>query len=316
MTGNNGVSPRPQLNPTLTAVDGRRLTMQVQPIGRMPPIATIVIIMFELTGALIYVLPIMVAVMVSKWTRDAFTDEGIFEGIIRINRYPYLGTQQDKPISGTAGNLMTTAEELQVISAAECTLGQIQRILSTCHYQGLPVVTPRGLRKCDVLRHNGRQLANNAATNLGVRGRGHTEQALESGEYSNDSICYFGSQDDLNELITDDSHDMAAALNRRWIDLRPWMDHTPITVRATMPLVIIADEFRQLGIRYVLVTDNGTIIGMITRKDMQRSLTAKAEPGARGLAQQRFQHNGGLSSVSLGSMFVQNIYQGVFGRGS
>jgi chloride channel 3/4/5 len=41
---------------------------------------SLVVIVFELTGALTYVLPIMVAVMVAKWVGDAFGKESIYEG--------------------------------------------------------------------------------------------------------------------------------------------------------------------------------------------------------------------------------------------
>ena len=34
--------------------------------------------MFELTGGLNYIIPIMVAVMVSKWVADAFIKDGMY----------------------------------------------------------------------------------------------------------------------------------------------------------------------------------------------------------------------------------------------
>jgi chloride channel 3/4/5 len=43
---------------------------------------SIVVIMFELTGALTYVLPIMIAVMISKWIGDAISPRGIYESWI------------------------------------------------------------------------------------------------------------------------------------------------------------------------------------------------------------------------------------------
>ncbi|KAJ3557827.1 hypothetical protein NPX13_g9847 [Xylaria arbuscula] len=46
---------------------------------------SIVVIMFELTGALTYVLPIMIAVMLSKWVGDAFSRRGIYESWIHFN---------------------------------------------------------------------------------------------------------------------------------------------------------------------------------------------------------------------------------------
>lgn len=60
--------------------------------------------------------------MVSKWTRDAFIDEGIFEGVIRLNKYPYMSLHTIKTTSGTVTDLMTSSEQLSVISARNCTL--------------------------------------------------------------------------------------------------------------------------------------------------------------------------------------------------
>lgn len=39
---------------------------------------SLVVIMFELTGGLVYIVPLMVAVMVSKWVGDAFSKEGMY----------------------------------------------------------------------------------------------------------------------------------------------------------------------------------------------------------------------------------------------
>lgn len=51
---------------------------------------SLVVIMFELTGGLEYVLPIMVAVIISKWVGDAVEREGIYDAHIRMNQYPFL----------------------------------------------------------------------------------------------------------------------------------------------------------------------------------------------------------------------------------
>ena len=39
---------------------------------------SLVVIMFELTGGLTYIVPIMVAVMISKWVGDALIKEGMY----------------------------------------------------------------------------------------------------------------------------------------------------------------------------------------------------------------------------------------------
>lgn len=40
---------------------------------------SLVVIMFELTGGLEYIVPLMAAAMTSKWVADAFGREGIYE---------------------------------------------------------------------------------------------------------------------------------------------------------------------------------------------------------------------------------------------
>jgi chloride channel 3/4/5 len=40
---------------------------------------SLVVIMFELTGELSYMLPLIMAVMVSKWVADAFNRDGMYE---------------------------------------------------------------------------------------------------------------------------------------------------------------------------------------------------------------------------------------------
>src|SRR4029434_5381519 len=60
---------------------------------------SIVVIMFELTGALTYVLPIMIAVMISKWVGDAISPRGIYESWIHFNGYPFLDNRDDNSSS-------------------------------------------------------------------------------------------------------------------------------------------------------------------------------------------------------------------------
>lgn len=46
---------------------------------------SLVVIMFELTGGLPYIVPIMLAALLSKWVGDNFT-EGIYDEHIKLNR--------------------------------------------------------------------------------------------------------------------------------------------------------------------------------------------------------------------------------------
>ena len=41
-------------------------------------------IMFELTGGLMYIVPLMVAIMTSKWIGDAFIKEGMYPATTQL----------------------------------------------------------------------------------------------------------------------------------------------------------------------------------------------------------------------------------------
>ncbi|KAJ3070525.1 hypothetical protein HK102_006642, partial [Quaeritorhiza haematococci] len=90
---------------------------------------SLTVIMFELTGALSYVLPIMVTVMVSKWVADAFSKEGIYDALIHLNGYPFLDNREEYEYGTTAAQVMTRVEDLDVIAAAGHTIDSIGKAL-------------------------------------------------------------------------------------------------------------------------------------------------------------------------------------------
>ncbi|KAJ3130097.1 hypothetical protein HK098_006156 [Nowakowskiella sp. JEL0407] len=57
---------------------------------------SLIVIMFELTGNLTYVLPLMIAIMVSKWVADLLTGgDSLFQLLIEANGHPYLDPKKD-----------------------------------------------------------------------------------------------------------------------------------------------------------------------------------------------------------------------------
>lgn len=85
--------------------------------------------MFELTGALTYVLPIMIAVMISKWVGDAFGRRGIYESWIHFKEYPFL-ENRDEPVPDIpVSDIMTRIEDLVVITAVGHTIDSLGKLL-------------------------------------------------------------------------------------------------------------------------------------------------------------------------------------------
>ena len=56
---------------------------------------SLVVIVFELTGGLQYIVPLMAASMTAKWVGDAFGKEGIYDAHIHLNGYPFLDSKEE-----------------------------------------------------------------------------------------------------------------------------------------------------------------------------------------------------------------------------
>jgi len=206
---------------------------------------SIVVIMFELTGALTYVLPIMIAVMISKWVGDAIAPRGIYESWIHFNAYPFLDNSDDNSSSipdVPAAQVMTRIDDLTVITATGHTIQSLRDLLKQHRFRGFPVI--------DTSRE---------ALLLGYISRTELAYALSLGlsqprNLSEDTEAYFSHQP-LSDPATS-------------LDLRPWMDQTPITLHAKASFQLTVSMFQKLGLKYVLFVERGTLKGLLTKKDV------------------------------------------------
>lgn len=222
---------------------------------------SIVVIMFELTGALTYVLPIMVAVMISKWVGDAFSRRGIYESWIHLNGYPFLDSGDDGGGGGSSGGthvpdapssqIMTRVEDLVVLTATGHTIASLRGVLASCDYRGFPVV--RDAREAVLLGYISRA---ELAYNLDAAERGARRLPPET-------EAFFAHQ--------------PLADPRATLDLRPWMDQTPLTLPGRASLHLAVSYFQKLGVRYVLFVDRGALQGLLTKKDCWHLLNGAEE---------------------------------------
>lgn len=224
---------------------------------------SIVVIMFELTGALTYVLPIMIAVMISKWIGDAISPRGIYESWIHFKGYPFLDNRDENGSSipdVSAAHVMTRIEDLTAITATGHTIGSLRKMLSQHRFRGFPVID------------NSRD-----ALLLGYISRTELVYALQaalttSRSLSDDTEAYFSHQP-LSDPATS-------------LDLRPWMDQTPITLNAKASFQLTVSMFQKLGLRNVLFTDRGMLKGLLTKKDIwyvMNGMEEEREEGGAGL---------------------------------
>ncbi|KAK2814319.1 hypothetical protein FQN49_008223, partial [Arthroderma sp. PD_2] len=220
---------------------------------------SIVVIMFELTGALTHVIPIMIAVMLSKWCGDIFGKRGIYESWIHLNEYPFLDQKDDTPPPDVpVSQVMTGINDLTVITAVGHTIESLRNLLSSTSFRGFPVVS---------------DMAN--PTLLGYVSRNELSYALKavssrhSGNLSPETQTFFSHQPFADPVET--------------LDLRPWMDQTPITLNIHANFQIVVNMFQRLGLRYVLIVNRGRLEGFLTKKDIWYILNESQTDNGSGL---------------------------------
>lgn len=87
---------------------------------------SLVVILFELTGAVDLVLQIMMAVMVAKFSGDFFSKDGVYEMWINVRGYPFLNNKVDyRRDEVVARQVMTRVKDIVYFSDEGWTLGRI-----------------------------------------------------------------------------------------------------------------------------------------------------------------------------------------------
>ncbi|KAF8461409.1 chloride channel [Kalaharituber pfeilii] len=248
--------------------------------GIMHITVAVVVIMFELTGALTYILPTMIVVGVTKSVSERLGKGGIADRMIWFNGFPYLDTKEEHTFGVPVSHVMIT--ELTVLPCANggLELHEVERILKTTKFQGFPVVQDR----------EGKML-------LGYLGRTEMLYGIERAKRERGSIrpttkCYFGPPPEGGEgvgLGGGITQPAAAVLSgaaavqgsgsgsgQQIIDFSRFVDPTPLTVHPSLPLETVMEIFKKLGPRVVLVEYRGKLCGCVTIKDCL-AYQAKAE---------------------------------------
>ncbi|UYV60235.1 hypothetical protein LAZ67_1000513 [Cordylochernes scorpioides] len=213
---------------------------------------SLVVVMSELTGSVNYIVPLMAAVMASKWVGDALGKEGIYDAHIHLNGYPFLDNKEEFHHTTLASDVMHPQRNegpLCVITQDSMTVDDIEHLLQTTDHNGFPVVVSQESQHLVGLvqrRDLSTALANARRTQPGVVGLSpvlFSEHVPSPWPGSLPPVC-----------------------------LRRYLDLAPITITAHTPMETVIDMFRKLGLRQTLVIRNGRLLGIITKKDVLRHI--------------------------------------------
>ncbi|KAF7370903.1 Chloride channel protein [Mycena sanguinolenta] len=200
---------------------------------------SLVVILFELTGALSHVLPIMISVMASKWVGDAFgKDGGIYAQWIALRGYPWLPPVdfEDRGAQDTGTQLMRPLERLVVIEDEWNTVLDLDTLLKDYDFHGFPVV-----RREEFLGFVTRDKLRSALTPL---------------------------------LLDDSERTKRCAFSRRLssteeqVDFSGLLEEAVLQLREEVPKELVVNMFQKMNLRQIVFTTRGRLTGMVTKSDV------------------------------------------------
>ncbi|KAG2101302.1 chloride channel [Suillus discolor] len=237
--------------------------------GVMRITVTVVVIMFELTGALTYILPTMIVILVTKAVGDFLGTRGIADEAIRFNGYPIL-ENEDHGFNVSVSEVMK--KDLNILFASGMIVSDVEQLLASTDVKGFPIVTSESSR-----------------TLVGYMGRTELRYVLDKaknvGDISPSTPCAFtrGASDQEDFVLSDMTSGSALGVEEdvaeelietsATIDvlkLWPWVNQTPLTVSPRLPLEIVTQLFKRMGPRVILVEEHGSLKGLVTVKDVLR----------------------------------------------
>eukprot|EP00397_Hematodinium_sp_SG-2012_P003964 GEMP01003974.1.p1 GENE.GEMP01003974.1~~GEMP01003974.1.p1 ORF type:complete len:848 (-),score=152.16 GEMP01003974.1:1726-4269(-) len=202
---------------------------------------SLVVIMFELTGAIQYIVPFMFAVLLSKWVGDYFT-MGIYDCHIVLRGYPYLHEPEEITYTSRVCDVME--DQLEALHVQKNTVGDLLDFMADLPFYGFPLI---------------RSPTDNIL--LGFICREELEEflrdKLKETFVTRKTECFYSMHSP--KYILDGCRGKA-------IDLSDLVDDTVMRLVPETPLTQVHNVFRQLGLRMIMVVRHGRLQGMITKK--------------------------------------------------
>ncbi|KAG5717997.1 putative chloride channel protein, partial [Termitomyces sp. T112] len=269
--------------------------------GVMRITVTVVVIMFELTGALNYILPTMIVLLVTKAVGDFLGTNGIADEMIRFNGFPFL-EKEDHAYNVSVSAVMRTGMHTLMESGMD--VKQIEDILEATHVKGFPIESADGLRH--IIGYIGR-------TEL----RYVLDRAKKMPRVDDDTRCHFAPHDSEHSIhsVSFGIEEEAAgtsffesALSEGGIRFWPWVNLTPITVSPGLPLEIVMQLFKRMGPRVILVENHGVLMGLVTVKDVLKFIATKPSH------ELSWDDRGGLDGLleEVWTWTAENVHRAIF----
>jgi chloride channel 7 len=240
---------------------------------------SVTVILIETTNDLTWLLPIMITILVSKWTGDFF-NESIYDEYIHLNKIPFLEW------NASHDYYLHKADE--VMNRSLISLGSVDRVgrilevLTRNTHNGYPVVDVGNKKFVGLVLREELTVILSHPELFFTRG-GPQPPSLTHRELTCD-YPWFPKVNDVAPKLTPDQLNLL-------VDISPYVNKAPAIVQPSTSLSQCFAIFRSRGLRHMVVlNEHHEIAGMITRYDLlkidhiEEANDSPAAPGAAGQA--------------------------------
>ncbi|KAF3906272.1 hypothetical protein ABW20_dc0102750 [Dactylellina cionopaga] len=189
---------------------------------------TLVVILFELTGSLDYVLPFSLAVMISKWVSDWVEPLSIYDLLTDLNGYPYLDAKITPIFTSELSDIIASLPPQRIIDISHSSLVPAQELRRKLHSLQASGELDGGLP----LLRDGILVGLIPAPDL--------EYALDGLKNEATDLCLMESDDISHDF---ESEDGTKALT----DFTGYVDPAPIALEIRSPMELVYELFAKLG---------------------------------------------------------------------
>ncbi|ODV91446.1 hypothetical protein CANCADRAFT_55324 [Tortispora caseinolytica NRRL Y-17796] len=225
------------INPAVYALVGASAALSG--ITRMT--VCIIVIMFELTGALTFVLPIMIGVLIAKWVADAFDKRNIYDQYITFLGYTVLPNRGDSVPDKAAENIMTPYDDLVKLTEEGTTINSLKTVIDTHTFSGFPIV-------------------NNYRDKVF---QGYINRKMISKIIFDAELMRL--DDDCPVSFSNNIHQNDGP---RVFNAGKYLDASPLTFEPTTHFSVLEEITRSMGLKYTLIVSKSVLLGMVSRSDI------------------------------------------------
>uniref|UniRef100_A0A8C6W4D3 Chloride channel protein n=1 Tax=Nannospalax galili TaxID=1026970 RepID=A0A8C6W4D3_NANGA len=210
---------------------------------------SLTVILIESTNEITYGLPIMITLMVAKWTGDFF-NKGIYDIHVGLRGVPLLEWETEVEMDKLRASDIMEPNLTYVYPHTR--IQSLVSILRTTVHHAFPVVTENRGNEKEFMKGN--QLISN-----NIKFKSASQPRLSYAEMAEDYPRY----PDIHDL------DLTLLNPRMIVDVTPYMNPSPFTVSPNTHVSQVFNLFRTMGLRHLPVVNAvGEIVGIITRHNL------------------------------------------------